>query len=353
MTLMLAVCWLLSTGSAAQTNDPVTRENNYKQFYQNQVLPFFKQGTHSYFEGQPVDGREISLRFSAFPRQRAKADIILVHGFGERLEKYQELAYDFYHNGYSVYLYDQRGHGGSSRINTTNRAVHVKEFKHYVEDLTHFIDKVVTPTRTTPNLFILAHSMGGAVTTRLLETRPKLVQGAVLSTPMLGMNLRGVPRWLAWTLAHGGSLLGFGESYGPGQSEPRDWPFQLSATQSLPRWDVYAEFSQNSLPDSELTGGASFRWLATALDATAEIMEPDQLRQIKTPTLVFQAEWDQWVRPEPQDRFCQIVTNCRLIKVDKAKHELYREQDSIRTDYLQTVFSFFEKTRQKRLSTLP
>ena len=74
--------------------------------------------------------------------------------------------------GWDTHAIDLRGHGASD----SDRSLRRTRIKHYVEDLADVVDSL----ETTP--IIIAHSMGGLVAQRLLESRQ--VPGAVLLAPV-------------------------------------------------------------------------------------------------------------------------------------------------------------------------
>ena len=71
---------------------------------------------------------------------------------------------------------------------------YVDQFDDYVADLKQFHDEVIAQDK--PAAVLLAHSMG-AISARYLERWPNDIQAAVLSLPMMGINLGGLPKWLA------------------------------------------------------------------------------------------------------------------------------------------------------------
>ena len=112
--------------------------------------------------------------------------IVLVIGRAESYVKYHELIYDLYRNGYSVFAYDHRGQGLSDRIlkgPNDERKGYVDQFDDYVEDLNTLIEDIVAPTAPR-KIFLLAHSMGGAVASLWAEQHPKGADALVLSSPM-------------------------------------------------------------------------------------------------------------------------------------------------------------------------
>lgn len=122
----------------------------------------------------------------ARPRDRA---ILLVNGRVEGYLKYQELAWDLWRQGYSLYLIDHRGQGLSDRLLADKEKGYVADFDDYVLDLKQFHDDVILADKPA-KLFLLAHSMGGAISARYLERWPDDIKAAVLSSPHDGHQPR-------------------------------------------------------------------------------------------------------------------------------------------------------------------
>ncbi|MFW7377204.1 MAG: alpha/beta fold hydrolase [Oligoflexus sp.] len=352
-SLLSLITCLPSLGWSQVSGESVlqSREERLPEVYQEAILPMISASAKGQFAGLPHGERKIFLHYKALISDQAKAGIVIVHGFGERTEKYFELAYDFYQQGYNVFLYDQRGHGASTRLLTENQAVHVEDFTDYVEDLRIFVSEVIPSHQGDKELFVFAHSMGGAVTSRFLVEYPGYFQAAVLSAPMHQIYLKGYPPWIAKTLAATADNLGLGKSYALGQSKPSPWPFEKSAARSRVRWDHYKQLSEKLIPEDQQTGGASYRWIRQAFIATDELLAHEKLAQLATPILLFQAGVDTWVEEQGQNEFCERVVACQLVRYDEAKHELYREPDESRATYLQSIFDFYKKYQSPLLST--
>ncbi|MBP5617565.1 MAG: alpha/beta hydrolase, partial [Clostridia bacterium] len=57
----------------------------------------------------PVEGGDIAYRFH--PLEGALGVVVLVHGFTEFAEKYDEMTWYLLDHGYAVFRFDLRGHG--------------------------------------------------------------------------------------------------------------------------------------------------------------------------------------------------------------------------------------------------
>ncbi|WP_425147912.1 lysophospholipase [Deinococcus sp.] len=114
-----------------------------------------------------------------------KAALLLTHGFGEYSARYHRLIAALNEAGYSVYTYDQRGHGQSAG----RRAV--VDLRHLVAD--HLAARTALQSLQGP-LFAFGHSMGGLITAASYLQDPRGVRGVVLSSPalLIGVN---EPAW--------------------------------------------------------------------------------------------------------------------------------------------------------------
>jgi alpha-beta hydrolase superfamily lysophospholipase len=113
----------------------------------------------------------------------------VVHGLGEHAGRFSLLARALRERGYSVFLYDQRGHGRSE-----GRRGYVSSFDLFVDDLALAAAEAERELEGPAGLFLYGHSMGALVLIRFLQTHRPSAPGVVLSAPWLGTALP-VPRW--------------------------------------------------------------------------------------------------------------------------------------------------------------
>jgi acylglycerol lipase len=116
-----------------------------------------------------------------WPLDAPKGHIVIVHGYGEHCARYDHVAAAFNADGYSVYSYDQRWHGRSP-----GKRAYIEDFERLPRDLSEYLAHFHTLSNGAP-FFIFAHSMGGLVTTRYLQTHtpPPALKGVVFSSPFL------------------------------------------------------------------------------------------------------------------------------------------------------------------------
>lgn len=315
-------------------------ESVYKDKMDNVVTPYLKSIAQTgYFTGQ----NNVNIYYEKYVVPDSKASIVISHGFTEYTGRYTELIYYFMKKGYSVYIFDNRGHGHSGNLGVKDTTqLNVENFDYYVLDLKTFLDKIVIPNKgKNEKLFLFAHSMGGCIGASFLEQFSGYFDAAILNSPMLEINTGSVPYLIAKPIVYTADFLGFGNEYAFGQSKftPVD-NFANCGTSSEARY----EYAFNKLINQDQyaeRGGASFHWLKEAFSSTESVITEDNASKVKIPVLLFQAENDTYVGKNGQIKFAKYAPNCELVIVNGARHEIYRENDNILPGYLNKVFDFY------------
>lgn len=139
------------------------------------------------------DGVSLRLRhWEAAEPRHARGTVLLVHGLGEHIGRYEHVAAALAAAGWHVSGYDQRGHGGSG-----GRRGAVRQADDLLRDLGQVID--VVRARHPGPLVLLGHSLGGLVAGRFvaegLAPQPaswwRPVDALVMSSPALDPGMRG------------------------------------------------------------------------------------------------------------------------------------------------------------------
>jgi len=172
------------------------------------ILPFFRTGVTGTF----LTYDRLTLSYLKFEHPNERAAVVLVPGRGESYSTFPEVIYALYQNGYSVWALDQRSQGHSQRILKNPRKTHVQEFDDYVRDLNLFV-KGFVKNKKHPRVFALGNSMGGLVVALAAERDPSLFDAAVLISPLLEVNRKGIPEPVAYTIAYAAMGTGHGKNF--------------------------------------------------------------------------------------------------------------------------------------------
>jgi acylglycerol lipase len=121
------------------------------------------------------------------PEAESAAVVAVVHGVNEHSGRYARLAEALNRRGYAVYAMDLRGHGKSA-----GPRAEIRSFDEYLDDLALFLDRVAQCEPGKP-LFLLGHSMGGAIAALFVTIRRSRLHGLVLSAPAVLVGGRVFP----------------------------------------------------------------------------------------------------------------------------------------------------------------
>lgn len=284
-------------------------EEDFQKRMEDEVQPWMKECLQ---EGciHSGDGTRLHCHWAQHPQE--KAAVVFCHGFCEFAGKYHEIMYYFYQMGYSVFFVEHRGHGFSQRYVQDPDRVYVKSYQEYVSDLKAFLDQVVRKEMRSRNMFLFAHSMGGAIGALFLEEYPSYFKKAVLSSPMMQMNFGKIPEWEVKLLVFWSRIAHWNTGYVPGQHGfDGSYGFEGSSCLSKARYD-YVFRLRKEVPEYTTYGG-TYAWTRASIQATREIAK--NAERVDIPVLLLQAGKDSMVKPEGQQYFADHAKQVRLGKI--------------------------------------
>ncbi len=255
-------------------------------------------------EGLPLHVRQWAIAGAA------RGTVLIVHGLGEHIGRYQSLADHLNACGWTVVGYDQRGHGASGGPRGGIPQAHS-----LLQDLALVIDKLRT---VYPGpLLLLGHSMGAAVVARFvaegLSNAPaewyRVVDGLVLSSPALDVGMNALQKLLlavALPLVPG---LALGNGLKPA------WISRDAA--------VVAAYQADPLVHDRITPRLA-RFMVDA-GALARAVAP----QWSLPTLLLYAGADRCVAPQGSADFAGAApaSVVQARRFDALAHEIFNEPE--------------------------
>jgi lysophospholipase len=330
-------------------------------------------------------------------RQETRGGVVIVPGFTEGLTMYQEVIHDLVRNGYSVYIQDHRGQGFSTRLLSDPADAskgHLDQFEHLVTDLDQFIQRVQTARAGSDKpLFVLAHSMGGAVVSLHLAQQGGATpfKAAALITPMHEPTItqtgfsagveQAARRWcddysvqLPFQLPGLSSQRVSGQDFDlaraafEARADKADNDLSHSVPRLLRRWADRAatcEGEHCGHGDAKVEG-PTLRWLNQACSG-ARAARGEGAAQIAVPVLLINGGQDTVVEAAAQQTFCANVNatrpaastaknlvnaaasatgRCVAYTLPQARHSVLVELDAYRQPALAHTLTFFDCVRR-------
>ena len=322
-----------------KTHVEVLPEETYEEQMMNTVEPLLQRCRTA---GNLTIVRGMRLSYEYYLCADPVGAIVICHGFSESAEKFREMAYYFLEAGYSVFLYDQRGHGRSHRDVENTEITHVEKFQDYVNDLDLFLQRIVRPNAVNLPLYLFGHSMGGAVAALHLSQHPIAFRKALLNAPMIAAKTLNTPPWAAKLFVNLLCLARQGKEklfFYRGFNENED--FAQSADTSFARFEYYR---QKRLYYRHLRNTApTYQWLKNALGVTKILLKKDNCAAVQAPVLLLQAENDVFVHDEPQELYIRRIPHGELERIPGSKHEIYLSENRVLQPYLDRILAFFAK----------
>ena len=142
-----------------------------------------------------ADGENLAVQDWPLLEGTSRGTVLLVHGLGEHVGRYDAVARRLNAWGFAVRGYDQYGHGesGGPRGGLTGEM-------RLLDDLADMVDATRARMAAHQPLVLLGHSMGGLVAARFVSMHLRPVDALVLSSPALDPGLSAVQKLLLATL---------------------------------------------------------------------------------------------------------------------------------------------------------
>jgi len=131
-------------------------------------------------EHHTLKGSEGQIAYAVWPHQDPARVVILAHGYGEHIGRYEHVAAALGARGAVVAGPDHLGHGRSD-----GERVLVADYEHVIDDLHAVVGAVAADHPGLP-VVLVGHSMGGLIAARYAQRHGDGLAALVLSGPVLG-----------------------------------------------------------------------------------------------------------------------------------------------------------------------
>ena len=293
--------------------------------------------------GQLKAGDAPAQRYGvAAPAVTPKAQVLILPGYGESAEAWFETAGQLVAAGYTVWILERAGQGGSGRYAWPRDLGHAPSFDDDVA-VTRALAVSFIPRDARQPLIVIAHGAGAIVA----------LQAAEAGMPVDGLVLSGAdfdppaqPKVSVWA-----SRLGLTAIRAPGGGAwTKDGPdaFALKQTHDARRGGIQLSW-QIANPDLRM-GGPSLGWLGAATDANGKAQA--RASSSGAPVMMLSPGVDRLASSAARTRVCHALPHCTEQKLEGAFPALHLESDPFRKPWLAAITGFVQQ-RVEALSPLP
>lgn len=146
--------------------------------------------TAKHVEGRLRGRRRKQIYWQAwYPSGTARGSVVIAHGLGEHGGRYSHVAAELVAAGLNVYAIDHRGHGQSAG----GGSALLDRWRNAVADLDQLVEQARNEAGGKP-VFLLGHSMGGALSLAYTAQHQEKLAGLLLSGPAVALD--GAPPFI-------------------------------------------------------------------------------------------------------------------------------------------------------------
>lgn len=279
-----------------------------------------------WFEGR--GGLKLRALFAPAKAGVPRGSVILCSGRTEFIEKYFEVVRELQQRGFCVFTTDWRGQGLSDRLLANPQKGHLDSMDDPVNDLAVMV-KSMADRLPRPHILV-AHSMGGCIALRALQTRRLEVDGAIFSAPMWGIaNLTPTARKFARFV----KSIGLGGWFAPGVA--KTWRRERFKRNPLTHDKTRHSLSQALVAEDMRVAlaGVTLGWVDAAAEAFDALKQPGSLAHVRIPVHIMSAGEEMLVDNDSHDFVAKSLPNAVHVLVEGAKHEILMEVDGVRAKF--------------------
>jgi len=259
--------------------------------------------------------------------------VVFMNGRTEWIEKYAHIPSDLrLEDDIGFLTWDHRGQGASG-----GERAYIENYGQYTEDAHRITHKIC---KEKPYI-VIGHSMGGLIA--LHAAMQGLIKPAamVLSSPLLGLPERPVPKILARPLSKILSQIPATKRLSSGAGAFTKSPFEGNALTS--DHDRYELIKATPYP----LGGVKFGWVNATFEAIDFVNQPKNLERFQIPTLVLTGSDERVVDPNGTQAWIQNAARHSKARIEfdvihGARHELFSETPAFYHKAIDLVRQFID-----------
>ena len=320
-----------------------------------------------------IQDKLIKIRCSEYTNNSKKpyADILIIPGLSEFIERYDIVAHKFVKRNFRVCIMDLPGQGLSTRFGNPKKVIHIDSFNVYW-DAINLLIKSLKLGSVRP-FYILGYSLGGFLALgcqikNRLESNTGFLNPSltICIAPMMGLPISpiissitrlcnfllkylnlsniGIP----YSLASLVSMMGFA-----GKN------IKVSVSKASQFWEnkenikyygkeksieSLSHFQHNNKLDTE---GPSWNWVSNAILECELLLNSKELRKLPCSILMVLADNEYVTDPKVQKKAVNLFKNIEVLNLPSCRHDIFQEKDEVQQLFWKGIDQFIDKNKSK------
>lgn len=247
------------------------------------------------------------------------AGVLIVHGFGEHIGRYDHVYSAFEKEKIAIYGMDLRGHGKSE-----GKKGHARSYELLMDDIEELMKSFRADHNDLP-MFLYGHSMGGnLVANFVIRKKTNELAGFILSSPWLKLAFDPP----AWQTKAAGILAKMLSSFTMNNNLNAD---DLSKIESVAR-----DYETDPLVNSKISAGLY------VMISKAGQFALNNKNKIELPGLLYHGDADQITSHAATKEFAEGLTQVKWISYPNVRHEGHN--DSEQADIIKNCIDWVKQT---------
>lgn len=272
-----------------------------------------------------------------------RATVVILPGYGESAEVWFETVAALTRRGYTVWVLDRAGQGGSARYTLPRDLGYAPSFDPDVANLKGLVKVVIRPRPGTP-IILLGHADGAVVALRAVETGLR-ADGVIISSPSLAARAVNQDSAQAWA----GRIPLLGRLPMTGwRPWSRSLPDDREAGRTHDLWrGAVGKAWQTANPDLRMSQ-PSLGWRGAHQVASRQV--ETEAGRIQSPVLLLTGG-----APDAETTaLCKTLRRCSSLAIPGARADLHLESDPWRAPWFEAVTAFIaDKADASRAVPIP
>ena len=307
-----------------------------------------------------------SVYFNEKSKKAIKADILIIPGLSEFIERYDFIAEKFAKENFRVAIIDLPGQGLSTRFGNPSTVIHVSDFELYFKAM-NFLMKSLKFGLYRKTIFF-GHSLGGLLIL-YYQLHSKKIDNFfikpsmfIVMAPMMGLPISNLLAGLAvlinkflillnlsniginTNLASLASFIGLaGKNVKNSVSKASDyWKKEenINYYGKETSEEALSYFEENKLLETE---GPSWNWVSNAIFYCDKFFKKLTKKNINQPVLLFLAEDEKVTDSSSQKKLVQKLNNVEEINLPSCRHDIIHEKEEVKVIFWKAIDNFVKK----------